>query len=171
MTSTDHPSPHTTRDRGFTMVEILIAIVLVGILSAVVVVGVARLTETGNAAACTASADAARAGSMSYFAAHLAQPTTLAQLISPDDYLTLDRRGHAERHRRRQLPGRHRRHRSGLDAHHHSRTERQITRLHLQRRNRSPGTGRHGTVPRSVHRLGRRVLHEHRTHRCPDRVP
>ena len=72
------------------MVEILIAIVLVGILSAVVVIGVARLTDTGNAAACTASADAARAGSMSYFAAHLAQPTTLAQLISPDDYLTLD---------------------------------------------------------------------------------
>jgi prepilin-type N-terminal cleavage/methylation domain-containing protein len=47
--------------RGFTLVEILISIVLVGILSAVAVVAVGRLTGEGNAAACSASADAARA--------------------------------------------------------------------------------------------------------------
>ena len=46
-------------DSGFTLVEIVIAIVLVGILSAVVVVGIGRLTEQGAAAGCAASADAA----------------------------------------------------------------------------------------------------------------
>jgi prepilin-type N-terminal cleavage/methylation domain-containing protein len=51
-------------DRGFTLVEILIAIVLVGILSAVVVVGVGNLTSKGSSAACAASADAIRTGLM-----------------------------------------------------------------------------------------------------------
>ena len=48
-------------DRGFTLVEILIAIVLVGILSAVVVVGIGNLTSQGSSSACKASADASRA--------------------------------------------------------------------------------------------------------------
>jgi prepilin-type N-terminal cleavage/methylation domain-containing protein len=47
-------------DRGFTLVEILIAIVLVGVLSAVAVVGVGSLTSKGSSASCSASADAAR---------------------------------------------------------------------------------------------------------------
>jgi prepilin-type N-terminal cleavage/methylation domain-containing protein len=40
------------RDRGFTLVEIVVAIVLVGVPAAVVVVGVGSLTATGRSAAC-----------------------------------------------------------------------------------------------------------------------
>ncbi|MCU1501205.1 MAG: hypothetical protein JWM12_559 [Ilumatobacteraceae bacterium] len=73
------------RDEGFTLVEILIAIVLIGILSAVVVVGISNLTSKGSTSACQASADAAKAGTVVYFASVTpnAYPTTLIQLTSP----------------------------------------------------------------------------------------
>lgn len=76
--------PHDTRDEGFTLVEILIAIVLVGILSAVVVVGVGSLTDQGNESACTASLDAAKAGSVVFFAQNAAYPTTFTEMVSAD---------------------------------------------------------------------------------------
>lgn len=75
------PSPER-RDSGFTMVEILIAIVLVGILSAVVVVGVGTLTDQGEESACTASLDASKAGSVVYFAQNATYPTTFPQMVT-----------------------------------------------------------------------------------------
>ena len=69
-------------DHGFTLIEVLVAIVLVGILSAVAVVGITNLTSKGSAAACAHSADAARAGSIVYFTATLAYPTTLLQMTT-----------------------------------------------------------------------------------------
>lgn len=66
------------------MVEILIAIVLVGILSAVVVVAIGTLTETGSAAGCTASKDAARAGATAYWASTASQATTFPEMIGAD---------------------------------------------------------------------------------------
>jgi prepilin-type N-terminal cleavage/methylation domain-containing protein len=71
-----------SEDRGFTLVEILIAIVLVGILSAVVVVGISNLTSKGSTSACAASLDAAKAGSAVYFTSNSAFPTTLTQLTT-----------------------------------------------------------------------------------------
>ncbi len=70
-----------TRDEGFTLVEILIAIVLVGILSAVVVVGVGSLTDQGNDSACAASLDASKAGAVVYFAKHASYPTTFTDMV------------------------------------------------------------------------------------------
>lgn len=70
-------------DSGFTLVEILIAIVLVGILSAVVVVGIASLTDKGASSACDASLDAAKAGTVVYFATQGAYPATLAAMTVP----------------------------------------------------------------------------------------
>ena len=57
-------------DKGFTLVEILIAIVLVGILSAVAVVGISSLVKKGSDSACSATRDAASAASAVYFAAN-----------------------------------------------------------------------------------------------------
>lgn len=71
---------HTDRDEGFTLVEILIAIVLVGILSAVVVVGVGTLTDQGNDSACAASLDAAKAGSVVFFAQNAVYPDDFADM-------------------------------------------------------------------------------------------
>ena len=73
------PSPQG-RDRGFTLIEILVAIVLVGVLAAVAVVGVGALTDSGARSACTASADAARTASRLYYTSHGAHPTELTAL-------------------------------------------------------------------------------------------
>lgn len=81
MNTTKHtPGGARRRDDGFTMVEILIAIVLVGILSAVVVVGVGTLTDQGEESACTASLDASKAGSVVYFAQNATYPTDFDQM-------------------------------------------------------------------------------------------
>jgi prepilin-type N-terminal cleavage/methylation domain-containing protein len=74
---------NTRQDQGFTLVEILIAIVLVGILSVVVIVGISNLTESGSSAACKASQDAATTGSRAYLASAGTYPTTLTQMTSP----------------------------------------------------------------------------------------
>ena len=75
-------TPQRRADHGFTLVEILIAIVLVGILSAVVVVGVGSLTSKGSGAACAASKDAARTGATVYFASNGSQPTTISAMTT-----------------------------------------------------------------------------------------
>jgi prepilin-type N-terminal cleavage/methylation domain-containing protein len=70
MTETDAnmDSPEHHQDQGFTLIEILIAIVVVGILSSVALVGIAGLTNTARKGACAASADAAKTASDAYYA-------------------------------------------------------------------------------------------------------
>lgn len=76
------------RDDGFTLVEILIAIVVVGVLAAVAIVGINSLTETGSNTACTASGDAANASAASYFAANAnVWPTTIKQMVDGGQYV------------------------------------------------------------------------------------
>jgi prepilin-type N-terminal cleavage/methylation domain-containing protein len=75
-------------DKGFTLIEILIAIVLVGILSAVAVVGISSLVSKGSSSACNASLDGAKAGSAVYLAEKGFYPATLA-LVADGVYLTL----------------------------------------------------------------------------------
>jgi prepilin-type N-terminal cleavage/methylation domain-containing protein len=70
------------RDDGFTLIEILIAIVLVGILSAVAVVGISNLVGKGSSSACSASRDSATAASAVYFASTSAYPTNFNQMTS-----------------------------------------------------------------------------------------
>jgi prepilin-type N-terminal cleavage/methylation domain-containing protein len=69
-------------DRGFTLIEILIAIVLVGILSSVAIVGISNLVSKGAKSACGASADAAKAASHVYFATNAAYPSNFTQLTT-----------------------------------------------------------------------------------------
>ncbi|MFN8022048.1 MAG: lectin-like protein [Acidimicrobiales bacterium] len=71
---------HRSTDQGFTLVEILVAIVLVGILSAVGVVGVGSLTSRGATAGCAASLDAARAAASVQLASTGSYPTTFTQM-------------------------------------------------------------------------------------------
>jgi prepilin-type N-terminal cleavage/methylation domain-containing protein len=75
-------------DKGFTLIEILIAIVLVGILSAVAVVGISSLVSKGSSTACAASLDAGKAGSAVYLAENATYPSTLTALAN-GVYLTL----------------------------------------------------------------------------------
>jgi prepilin-type N-terminal cleavage/methylation domain-containing protein len=75
-------APNRQDDSGFTLIEILIAIVLVGILSAVAVVGISNLVSKGSKSACTASADAAKAGSSVYFANNARYPANFLELTA-----------------------------------------------------------------------------------------
>jgi general secretion pathway protein G len=67
---------------GFTLVELLITIVIIGILAAVVVLAVGGLTNTGEESACNASKDAAHSAATAYYADQTppAWPTTWAQI-------------------------------------------------------------------------------------------
>jgi type IV pilus assembly protein PilA len=70
-------------NKGFTLIEILIAIVLVGILSAVAVVGISSLVSKGSSSACGATKDASLAASAVYFASNAnTYPTTFTQLTT-----------------------------------------------------------------------------------------
>ncbi len=68
-------------DAGFTLVEIIVAIVLVGILSTVVVVGVSTIVDSGSAASCTASQDAARTAAVAYLTSNADQPDGFDDLV------------------------------------------------------------------------------------------
>jgi prepilin-type N-terminal cleavage/methylation domain-containing protein len=69
---------------GFTLVEMLVAIVVVGILTAVAIVGIGGLNDNGATAACKSSMDAANAATLTYFAnTHGLYPQTFADLSSP----------------------------------------------------------------------------------------
>ena len=78
-------------DAGFTLVELLIVIVIIGILAAVVVLAVGGITDSGSDSACTASKDAATAASVAYYAGEGDQedwPTSFADLdglMTPGD--------------------------------------------------------------------------------------
>jgi prepilin-type N-terminal cleavage/methylation domain-containing protein len=71
-------------DAGFTLVELLIVIVIIGILAAVVVLAVGGITKSGSDSACQGSKDAADAATVTYYAGNTASatpwPTTFALL-------------------------------------------------------------------------------------------
>jgi prepilin-type N-terminal cleavage/methylation domain-containing protein len=74
---------HQRSDRGFTLIEILIAIVLIGILSAVAVVGISNLVSKGSKSACSATRDGATSASHVFFASNGRYPINFSELTAP----------------------------------------------------------------------------------------
>jgi hypothetical protein len=75
-------NPTIANDRGFTLVEILVAIVVAGILAAVAIIGIASLTDSGGDSACEASRDAAKTAATVHYANTGSWPTTFTAMTS-----------------------------------------------------------------------------------------
>ena len=61
---------------GFTLVELLVAVVLVGILTAVAIVGFGGVMKSGNNASCKAMLESSKAAAATYYANQGAYPKT-----------------------------------------------------------------------------------------------
>jgi prepilin-type N-terminal cleavage/methylation domain-containing protein len=73
-----------TGESGFTLVELLMAIVLVAILSAVAITGIAGLQEKGQTAACATSLESAKSATEMYYSVTGGKyPQTFADLTNP----------------------------------------------------------------------------------------
>jgi|tagenome__1003787_1003787.scaffolds.fasta_scaffold20984494_5 prepilin-type N-terminal cleavage/methylation domain-containing protein len=68
---------------GFSLIELIIAIAVVGILSGVALVGIAGLTENASTHACFASKDAAVTSSTAFFSNTGEYPTQWSQMTEP----------------------------------------------------------------------------------------
>lgn len=69
-------------DRGFTVLEVVVAVMQVGIATAVVTAVVTQLTAAGREQACSMSAAAARTGAIAFFAERGHYPTTLREMAA-----------------------------------------------------------------------------------------
>jgi prepilin-type N-terminal cleavage/methylation domain-containing protein len=69
-------------DQGFTLVELLIVIVILGVLAGIVVFGVARFQSDSQTAACKADIATVNAAANAFDAATGAYPTSVAQLVT-----------------------------------------------------------------------------------------
>jgi prepilin-type N-terminal cleavage/methylation domain-containing protein len=68
---------------GFTLIELVIAIALVGILTAVAIVGLTGVTATGNTSACKSAVGSAQTAAATYYANTGNYPTTFDVLVPP----------------------------------------------------------------------------------------
>jgi prepilin-type N-terminal cleavage/methylation domain-containing protein len=72
----------TSKDQGFTLVELLIVIVVLGILSGIVLFGVARFRTDATAAACKADVATVSVAADAYDAQTGNYPTDVASLVT-----------------------------------------------------------------------------------------
>jgi prepilin-type N-terminal cleavage/methylation domain-containing protein len=71
---------HKNQDKGFTLVELLIVIVILGILATVTVFAVRGITTQGKATACAADKKTIEVAAESYMAQFGSYPTDLATM-------------------------------------------------------------------------------------------
>jgi prepilin-type N-terminal cleavage/methylation domain-containing protein len=74
-------------EKGFTLVELLIVIAILGIIAAVVVPNIGKFTEKGYVEAANAEVDAISTAAMGYYLDHDSCPATVAALVS-EGYLS-----------------------------------------------------------------------------------
>ncbi len=77
---------------GFTLVELLLTIVVVGVLTAVAILGITSLTDTAKKATCQTTLDASRAAVVAYYSSQSphAYPATFDVLtVGASPYLKL----------------------------------------------------------------------------------
>jgi prepilin-type N-terminal cleavage/methylation domain-containing protein len=75
-------------ENGFTLVELLITIVVVGILTTVAIIGVTSAANTGNKSACSTTLASAQAAAATYYANTGAYPKTTGAAPIGFDALT-----------------------------------------------------------------------------------
>ena len=75
-------------ESGFTLVELLVVIVILGILAAVVVFSVAGVSDKGKTSACKSDIKSVEAASEAYYAKNSKYPAAISDLTaSPDKFL------------------------------------------------------------------------------------
>ena len=78
---------------GFTLIEILIVVIILGILSAIVLLATGALTDRGAKSACKTTVSTIDTAAEAYFARHRASAATIGDLVSgdflkPDEHFT-----------------------------------------------------------------------------------
>lgn len=73
---------HINDESGFTLVELLVVIVILGILSAIAVVSSAGITDKGKASACKTDVRTVVAASEAYYAPTLSYAASMAALVT-----------------------------------------------------------------------------------------
>src|SRR4051794_27344052 len=61
----------SSRKRGFNLVEILLAVTLVGVLTAAAIMGLSGIADSANRATCQTTLDASRAAVFSYYSSRV----------------------------------------------------------------------------------------------------
>jgi general secretion pathway protein G len=79
----DRRADRSMLERGFTLVELLVVIVILGILAAVVVFAVGGTTKNAQKSACKAELNTVESAVEAYNAAEGDYPTSVGQLLSP----------------------------------------------------------------------------------------
>lgn len=81
---------HTEKDRGFTLVELLIVIVILGILAVVTVLAVGGITDEAKKNTCENEKATIETAVEAYFATNGSYPAAMADIVGTDKQIKTD---------------------------------------------------------------------------------